>query len=147
MENFDHARDISPAIKSIKQEKEKALPNLDEIAGKYAHELRNELAALKKREEEFDRDFPENLSENESENHLKKINIGDLTHEDLIIFDKFKKNTLTDSEFKDYQNRINEYINLQRGIKKESFKPFADSRENFAAFILNKMIDGKIKNK
>ncbi len=85
-----------------------------------------------------------------ADSHFVKINPNELTCEDLIIYDKFKKNDLSDLEFKTYRECLQEYFDeqkKQKNEKKKEFNIFKDSRSNFSAMILNKIIDKNYKEK
>lgn len=97
----------------------------DEIAKKYAENIREALRGQKTKKTDI---------------HFEDINPDDLTNEDLIIFDKFRINALTEKEFNMYRENLGNYFRLQRQIKKEKFNALKDSRSNFSAMIANKIM-------
>ncbi len=97
-------------IESIKEEKpdeeKKEIEiDLDEIAKEYAEKLRGEIEEMKK---------------DNADPHLKYVNPRELTYDDLIIFDKAKKNELTAPEFMDYSERLKQYFKEQKHSEKEN---------------------------
>lgn len=100
-------------------------PNLDEIARNYAETIR---------------DYLQTKKEKEADIHFKDINPKELTFDDLMIFDKYQKNTLTKMEFKSYRERLQDYFNGQKKLKGKDFDYFKDSRSNFFALIQSQII-------
>ena len=82
-----------------KREEIKTDINFDEVAKKYAEELRMEIKELKNRELDL---------------HFKNINPEELTYDDLMIFDRAKKYNLTEQDLKNYSERLGEYFKEQK---------------------------------
>lgn len=99
--------------------------DLDEVARKYAEELRMEIKELK---------------DHELDLHLKNINPEELTYDDLMIFDKAKKYKLAEQDFREYSERLKEYFKEQKKTKEEHFDVIKDTRSNFSAMIRNMLI-------
>lgn len=90
--------------------------DLDEVARKYAEELRMEIKELKDRELDI---------------HLKNINPEELTYDDLMIFDKAKKYKLTERDFREYSERLREYFKeADASKKKEAVEKLKEKLKN-----------------
>jgi len=96
--------------------------DLDEVAKKYAEELRAEIQELKNRELDL---------------HFKNINPEELTYNDLMVFDKAKKYNLTEQDLREYSERLKEYFREQKKIKGDQFDMIKDTRSNFIAMVRN----------
>ena len=108
-----------------KREEIKTDINFDEVAKKYAEDLRVEIRELKDRELDL---------------HFKNINPEELTYDDLIIFDRAKKYNLTEKDLKDYSEKLRDYFKEQRKIKGDQFDMIKDTRSNFVAMIRNMLL-------
>jgi len=96
----------------------------------YLDELRSEITELKEK----------NLDP-----HCKLINPQQLTDEDLMVFDKFKKGELQEGDFENYRRNLQLYFYSQKEALGEQFSSLKDSRSNFLAMLLNKVIDRNIQ--
>ena len=118
MENLEPI-EITPIKPEIKPE-----VDIDEIAKEYAEKVRDYLRQLKDKKADV---------------HFNDINIDELTHDDLIIADKFRKGILSNIEFQEYCKGLKPYFDLK--IKEEkNFKIFKDSRANLEGWIGNKLM-------
>ncbi|MFH0820094.1 MAG: hypothetical protein V1892_03605 [bacterium] len=54
-----------------------------------------------------------------ADSHWKGINVPELTMEDLMIYDKWKKGTLVPQEFNSYSERLRQYFKEQKQQKAE----------------------------
>ncbi len=112
--------------------------DLDEIAKKYAEEVRNSLIEQKEKKTDI---------------HLSKINPEELTYDDLIIYDKFAKGALEESELKEYRDRMHEYFEKRKEEENKKGADFNflnianDSRSNFEAMIWNQFQGKKFDEK
>ena len=125
MEKFLKNQNKENQNKDILGSKNEIDIDANEVVGNYAENLRKAL-----REQKIKKTDP----------HFEDIDPNKLTNDDLIIFDKFQKNTLTDKEFSEYQGGLKNYFRLQRQLKKEKFNALKDSRSNFSAMIVNKIM-------
>lgn len=113
MENLEPKREESVNI------------DLDEVARKYAEELRIEIKELKDCELDL---------------HFKNINPEELTYDDLMIFDRAKKYNLTEQDLKEYSERLKEYFKEQKKTKGDQFDVIRDTRSNFIAMVRNMLL-------
>ncbi len=88
--------------------------NLDKVAKDYAEKLRSEISELK---------------EKEADPHFKNIDPGELTFDDLMIYDKAKKWQLSEHEFLNYSEGLRQYFKEQRESEKK--KKADELREKF----------------
>ena len=79
--------------------------------------------------------------EKSNDPHFQNIEPDELSYDDLIVWDKYRKGVLSEKYFFDY------YQKLLGGIEKTNEEIKADSRRNFAALILNKTIAEQAKRK
>lgn len=131
MENLEPI-EITPTKSEINSE----MDVVDEIAKEYAEKVRDYLRQLKDKKENA---------------HFDDINIDELTHDDLIIADKFRRGILSNVEFQEYCKGLKPYFDLKRKEEKD-FKIFKDSRANLEGWIGNQLaiptiISEKIKKR
>lgn len=70
---------------------------------------------------------------------FKEINPDELTHEDLLAFERVMEDKFTEDEFESYYKTIGLYCESQRE-KSGSFDEFHDSRANLRAWISNRIL-------
>ncbi len=116
----------------IKKEEQSFEIDSDKIAKEYAEGVRDYLRDLKNRNADI---------------HFESINPDELIYDDLMIADKFRKGNLNEEEFNEYRERLRSYVDSTKRDNGEKFNLLEDSRVNFSAWILNKMIIAKFKEK
>lgn len=130
-------------VPGVEKKTEIKLPN--DAAEEYSERVRSWLAKLV--EKHHDTDPHLGLTDPKEPGRYKLLDPYDLTHEDLIIADKFRKGELTVEEFSKYQKSIGEYVsNLEkegRGIREVE----EDPRQKFEAWIGNEMLIQLLKKK
>lgn len=104
----------------------------DRIAKEYAETVRDYLRGLKNQKADI---------------HFESIDPDELTYDDLMIADKFTKNDLSEKEFKKYRERLQAYIDSAKEESGDKVNVLENSRVNLSAWILNKMIISKFKEK
>lgn len=117
----------------------------EDAAEEYANRVRLWLAKLV--EKYHDTDPHLGLTDPNYPSRYKLLDPYKLTHEDLIIADKFRKGELTVEEFSKYQKTIGEYISK---LEKEgvSIRESEESpRQKFEAWVGNEMLINVLKKK
>lgn len=99
--------------------------DIDEIAKKYAENIRVYLKELKDRGENI---------------HFENINPSELTYDDLIVADKLRKGELTNKEFEEYKKSLQPHYDKLRAEKSATDYHHNDSRCNFEAWVNNEML-------
>lgn len=116
-----------------------------DAAEEYSERIRSWLAKLV--EKYHDTDIHLGLTDPEKPDRYKVLDPYELTHEDLIIADKFRKGELAVEEFSKYQKSIGEYVSKLekegRGIREVEENP----RQKFEAWIGNEMLNRRFKEK
>lgn len=125
--------------------KKKEPINTDKIAEDYAQEIRSGIQRLvlieRKKEKEKKGDG----------NELQYVDVGNLIHDDLIMFDKYEKNTLPSQEFEEYKTKTEEEMRKEIGdvdMRKMVVEQRLDSegcglnnsRESFLAYLQNRIM-------
>lgn len=131
MGSFDDLKKENIELESVSNEAVNL--NLDKIAKGYAEKVRKLVAEEK---------------ENKENIHLQDVEPKDLTHADLIMFDRLLKGNLVseeDEEYKKYRQDISHYFDFQQKSKGDKFDVRRDSRANFAAMLKNKIIEKETK--
>ena len=100
--------------------------------------------AVENSEEEYE-ELAKWLEENKEDPHIKDISVYNLTPEDLRVFDKFQKGTLSEKELADHNKKISEEFEKSRMDKKkeneEAYRKYlGNSRVEFGALLKSKML-------
>lgn len=124
--------------------------NTDKIAEDYADKIRNDIQRLVLAERGKEK------KEKGSGNELQYVDVDNLTYNDLIMFDKYKKTALSSEEFEGYKTKAEEEMRKTMGdvdMKKKFAEQKLDSegcglnnsRESCLAYIQNKMFAATLK--